>query len=653
MIVLGLSIAAARQHGRVKSPSRFRTHGKTLRTLGMRERWHLVEQLRGGGGDAKYSPGTNTKKGVKAKKKHRPSTSLRIGEISKISSAVPPPESLTSVAENEAAQEQDSPMLLQVAQPSLDITLEHNSMEVPFSELSTLGLADGSIVKLRGRRRATTLATVVGVKSIKVDDTSTHVAHLSKSAMRNLRLDAGGLVRIDTVLSEHISGGGEISRTNSMPLEAKSIVVAPFYDTMPSWLDAERTEAMLSDYFGSMADGCDTSGTMGAPIRVGDHFTCEIRADDHEVDEGETATAVIEWKVVGISVKKQVVEVARGGDGANSGSGSTDDDEEANADFGMFVAGSTELSFNGEPLDRNDDDDALNEVTYQDVGGAEKAVEMVREMVEMPLRHPELFSTVGIPPPHGLLLHGAPGCGKTLLTKAVACETGVYTKIINGPEIMARKSGESESNLRAAFEDARTNSPAIIIIDEVDSIAPKRDKAGGEVEKRMVSQLLTLMDGLKPTEAVMIIAATNRPNVLEPALRRFGRFDREIDVGIPDESGRLDILRIKTRAMRLAEDVDLAQIANDAHGFVGSDIAQLCLEAALQAVREQLGNIDVNADSLDPVIILLIQSFVLLDAFMCLIFTLLADAVVFTALSGPPCRHLRGTKTFHGSIGQV
>jgi transitional endoplasmic reticulum ATPase len=277
-----------------------------------------------------------------------------------------------------------------------------------------------------------------------------------------------------------------------------------------------------------------------------------------------------------------------------------DEDPANDVDVGMFVSGSTEISFDTDPLDRTDDDDMMNEVTYEDVGGAEKAVDMVREVVEMPLRHPELFSTVGIPPPHGLLLHGAPGCGKTLLTKAVACETGVFTKIINGPEVMSRKSGESESNLRAAFDDARANAPAIVIIDEVDSIAPKRDKAGGEVEKRMVSQLLTLMDGLKASEAVMVIAATNRPNVLEPALRRFGRFDREIDVGIPDEGGRLDILRIKTKTMRLAEDVDLSQIASDAHGFVGSDIAQLCLEAALQAVREQLGNIDINSDSLDP-----------------------------------------------------
>ena len=508
---------------------------------------------------------------------------------------------------------QDAPFFLHMALPSSDGCLEHNTVEVPLSEFESLSITDGCVVRLRGKRRATTVATVVGVNSnIRIDAPnggSSHTARLSKSAMRNLRVEAGGLVRIERVLGRNANKVGAHSDKDGMPPAALSVAVAPFRDTLPGWMDAVRQQAMLSSYFGRMLERSNGEAFAGAPIKVGDHFTCEAEAPAEEADGGRGGRVVVEWKVLGImasnidTVRAKQVEgkdkVGQMAKPANDG----DEDPANDVDVGMFVSGSTEISFDTDPLDRTDDDDMMNEVTYEDVGGAEKAVDMVREVVEMPLRHPELFSTVGIPPPHGLLLHGAPGCGKTLLTKAVACETGVFTKIINGPEVMSRKSGESESNLRAAFDDARANAPAIVIIDEVDSIAPKRDKAGGEVEKRMVSQLLTLMDGLKASEAVMVIAATNRPNVLEPALRRFGRFDREIDVGIPDEGGRLDILRIKTKTMRLAEDVDLSQIASDAHGFVGSDIAQLCLEAALQAVREQLGNIDINSDSLDPVMI--------------------------------------------------
>jgi len=406
--------------------------------------------------------------------------------------------------------------------------------------------------------------------------------------MRNLRLEEGGVVRVDAVLSSSAE-----ETKDEPPLPAVSATVLPFADSLPDSMSNWSREATLEAYFTSAAK----HNSNQVPLKVGDHFKCKAifgaRGDDDEDDEDDAADKEVEFKVMGLTVKKQQPEVDEEEEEAPE-----EDEEEGSV--ALFEQGSSELLVEGEALDREDEDDALNEVTYEDVGGCGKAIELVRELVEMPLRHPELFSAVGIPPPHGLLLHGAPGTGKTLLTKAVACETGVYVKLINGPEVMSRKSGESESNLRGAFDDARANAPAIIVIDEVDSIAPKRDKAGGEVEKRMVSQLLTLMDGLKPNEQVMVIAATNRPNVIEPALRRFGRFDREIDVGIPDDKGRAEILRIKTKKMRLAPDVDVEAIANDAHGFVGSDIAQLCLEAALQAVREQLGNIDLDADSLDP-----------------------------------------------------
>ena len=186
-----------------------------------------------------------------------------------------------------------------------------------------------------------------------------------------------------------------------------------------------------------------------------------------------------------------------------------------------------------------------------------------------------------------------------MIAKAVAAETGAYFFLLNGPEIMSKQTGESEANLRKAFENAQKNAPSIIFIDEIDSIAPKRDKAGGEGEKRIVSQLLTLMDGIKATSNVVVIAATNRPNVIDPALRRFGRFDRELDIGVPDDKGRLEILRIKTKNMRVAKDCDMEQIAKDTHGYVGADLSQLCMEAAFQAIREKMHLIDIDSDKID------------------------------------------------------
>jgi len=236
---------------------------------------------------------------------------------------------------------------------------------------------------------------------------------------------------------------------------------------------------------------------------------------------------------------------------------------------------------------------------YDSVGGCEKTVKLLRELVELPLRFPSLWTTAGVPTPKGVLLYGPPGCGKTLLANALVEETGAHIVVINGPEIMARKGGESEANLRQAFEEAQKKAPSIIFMDELDSIAPKRDQAQGETEKRIVSQLLTLMDSLKANSNVIVIGATNRPNVIESALRRPGRFDREMEIIIPDEEGRHEILQIKTKDMDLEEDVDLFQIARDTHGYVGADISQLTMEAALQCIRENIVNFDV--DSEDPI----------------------------------------------------
>src|SRR5829696_1742077 len=233
-------------------------------------------------------------------------------------------------------------------------------------------------------------------------------------------------------------------------------------------------------------------------------------------------------------------------------------------------------------------------VSYEDIGGLKNEVQKVREMIELPLRHPEIFDRIGIDAPKGVLLHGPPGTGKTLLAKAVANETNANFYSISGPEIMSKFYGESEERLRDIFKEAEENAPSIIFIDEIDSIAPKREEVSGDVEKRVVSQLLTLMDGIQSRGKLVVIGATNRPNAIDPALRRPGRFDREIDIGIPDEQGRLDILLIHSRGMPMTEDVNLESIAKVTHGFVGADLEALSKEAAMRSLRRILPEINLE-----------------------------------------------------------
>jgi transitional endoplasmic reticulum ATPase len=233
-------------------------------------------------------------------------------------------------------------------------------------------------------------------------------------------------------------------------------------------------------------------------------------------------------------------------------------------------------------------------VTYEDIGGLSDEIQKVREMIELPIKHPELFKRIGIEPPKGVLLHGPPGTGKTLLARAVAHETDANFITISGPEIMSKFYGQSEENLRKIFKEAKENAPSIIFIDELDSIAPKRAEVTGEVERRVVAQLLSLMDGLKARGEIIVIGATNRVNDVDNALRRPGRFDREVELGVPDTDGRHEILLIHTRGMPLADDVDLKEIANRTHGFVGADIEALAKEAAMLAIREVLPNIDLD-----------------------------------------------------------
>jgi transitional endoplasmic reticulum ATPase len=237
-------------------------------------------------------------------------------------------------------------------------------------------------------------------------------------------------------------------------------------------------------------------------------------------------------------------------------------------------------------------------ITYEEIGGLRNEVTKVREMIELPLRHPELFRRLGVEAPKGVILHGPPGTGKTLLAKAVANETSANFYSIGGPEIMSKFYGESEERLRNIFQEAQKNAPSIIFIDELDSIAPKREEVTGEVERRVVAQLLSLMDGLTARGKVVVIGATNRINAIDPALRRPGRFDREIELGVPDRNGRLDILQIHTRGMPLGDDVNLERLADISHGFVGADLQALAKEAALRALRRILPQIDLSAESI-------------------------------------------------------
>ena len=264
----------------------------------------------------------------------------------------------------------------------------------------------------------------------------------------------------------------------------------------------------------------------------------------------------------------------------------------------VIVTDATEVEYRAEAVEVSED--TAPDITYEDIGGLEEEIKKIREMVELPLKHPEIFERLGIEAPKGVLLHGPPGTGKTLVAKAVANETNAHFILINGPEIMSKYYGQSEENIRKKFDEAEKNAPSIIFIDEVDAIASKREETRGEVERRVVAQLLALMDGLNARGKVVVIAATNVPNILDPALRRPGRFDREIEVGVPSKEGRLNILKIHTRYMPLAKNVNLKELAGITHGFVGADLASLAKEAAMIVLRRILPDLKLKEDEPIP-----------------------------------------------------
>ena len=264
----------------------------------------------------------------------------------------------------------------------------------------------------------------------------------------------------------------------------------------------------------------------------------------------------------------------------------------------VVIGASTATKVKGESVERPGRESTG--VTYEDIGGLHKEVLRIREMIELPLRYPELFDRLGIEPPKGVLLYGPPGCGKTLIAKAVANETSAYFTTISGPEIIGKYYGESEERLRKVFEEAQAHAPAILFIDEIDAIAPKREELGShqQVERRVVAQLLALLDGLTSRGQVVVIGATNVPNTLDPALRRPGRLDREIVIGVPDRVGRLEVLQVHTRGMPLADDVDLEKLASVTHGFVGADLASLSREAAMVTLRGVMPEVQMDAEYL-------------------------------------------------------
>lgn len=440
-----------------------------------------------------------------------------------------------------------------------------------------LGVSNGEAVAVIGRRRSVTYGRVEVSKSKKKNASST--CTLSENLAKHLRVRKGDKVKVvtlqggsDTKDEGSHSGDLVLIDTNEVPTLA-SLTFSPIDDSLLSLELIEGGDTIPDD-------------------QILQRFIQPYLYDSYGLLKLNQVLTLVDDKgrKLDFLISHMLVK------------GATNQPEKSNESPENDAADQSLCAMAGEVIESTDvvvggsSPRPAVGLGYDSVGGHEKATTLMRELVELPLRFPELWTTAGVPTPKGVLLHGPPGSGKTLLANALVEETGAHVVVINGPEIMARKGGESEANLRQAFEEAQEKAPSIIFMDELDSIAPKRDQAQGETEKRVVSQLLTLMDSLKTNSNVMVVGATNRPNVIESALRRPGRFDRELEIAVPDEDGRHEILKIKTKEMQLDVDVDLFQIARDTHGYVGADLQQLTLEAALQCIRSNMHNLDIDGD---------------------------------------------------------
>ncbi|MBO9519640.1 MAG: CDC48 family AAA ATPase [Porphyrobacter sp.] len=417
---------------------------------------------------------------------------------------------------------------------------------MPRSAFKTLGITEGDVVELEGKRVTAAIALP---------------AYAEDESLDVVRLDGLQRANAQTSSGEHI----KIRSVESRP--ATRVVFAPAQREMRL---QGPTEALKRVFFRRPLVAGDLVATTGQqPVQ-------DVPAAVRRMYNAPAyALTQIRLQVVS-TVPKGIVHI----------------DE------------STEVELRSEFEEPSDSRGIIN---YDDVGGMQETIDALREMVELPLRYPELFTRLGVDPPKGVLLHGPPGTGKTRLAQAVANESDAEFFTINGPEIMGSAYGESEKRLREVFEQAQRSAPAIVFIDEIDSIAPKRQNVTGEAEKRLVAQLLTLMDGLQARSNLVVIAATNRPDAIDEALRRPGRFDREIIIGVPDEQGRREILAIHTRGMPLGEGVDLKELARSTHGFVGADLAALAREAAIEAVRRIMPKLDLDARTIPPEVLETLQ----------------------------------------------
>ena len=500
-----------------------------------------------------------------AKKKKKKKSSTKTASSATV--ANPPPSSHPHKDNSRAILSSGPPTKNSLSVFLHDANDGHTVVGMTEGAMEHLGLFDGDTVSIRGKRGRKTMATVAMIPDTDVSALDSGISSSTKKKVEEEDDDGTyrgsiGMTQ-DAMKNAGVRAGDAVTVTPAPDVKfGKATLILPYKDSLD--------EAGIS-----MADDADELFETYLKPYFDGKFRTLHRGDSFRVN-GQRG--LIEF---------QCLEI---------------DTTEVDGDVACVVVEDTLIECEGEAIDRDDVDD-LADAGYDAIGGASQHLAAVRELVELPLRHPELWTNLGINTPRGVLLTGPSGCGKTAMARAVAAETGAYFFVINGPEVISKRAGESETNLRRAFEDAEANAAdyngAIIFIDEIDSIAPRRDKAGGEVEKRIVSQLLTLMDGLKSSSRVIVIAASNRPGVIEPALRRPGRFDRELDMGIPDEQGRLEILQIKTRDMRLGQDVDLQILARGSHGFVGADVQQLCMEAALQCIREKMGVIDFDKDRVD------------------------------------------------------
>ncbi|ORM41259.1 Cell division cycle protein 48 -like protein [Babesia sp. Xinjiang] len=445
----------------------------------------------------------------------------------------------------------------------------NNNVEIHMGKdpANKIGVAEGNLVRVKGKKRCDTVCVVAIDANLSDNQVVIH-----SDTRRNLRLRPGDVLSVDLLL--------DVPSAKLVKLLPFEDTVAPILAEMPQAAKGSLPKMLMKvalDFFSR-----EIALGKKRPVRLGDHLTLHVKFQDANKtaltllpnDHNENNSFAIEFKVMGVKSYKGdyrgIIDVESG-----------------------VISGDSVLDCTGPPLSREKHDSAHGELGYDEIGGMDKQLSKIRELIELPLLHPEVYKAVGISPPKGVILHGPPGTGKTLIARAIASETGAHCVVINGPEIMSKHVGESEAKLRRAFEKASKNAPAIIFIDEIDSIATKREKSPSELERRIVSQLLTLMDGIEPSKNVVVLAATNRINSIDMALRRFGRFDREIEIAACDEDERYEILKIKTRGMRLSPDISLRKIASECHGYVGADIAQLCFEAAMCCIRENLASMDM------------------------------------------------------------